>query len=196
MGRTRSDVARRKKSARELRMVKMAEMYHRGVMLKDIAKALKVTRFTIYRDLQELHHRWVERASTMIDRAKVQQLQRLAWTEEEMSEAWEKSKEPGIVEQEEVITGEEGGTRKSKRTVKYQVGDKGYVDTILKAVSERCKIMGMYAPVKLEGVERDGRTPLEIRAIFEGMSEKDREALRAPIREYRQRLNASLGLGD
>lgn len=196
MAKRKVDAARRRKSIKDARRAKVATLYHRGMMLKDIAVAVKASRTTVYEDIQDLHRQWVERAETEIEKAKVQQLQRLAWVEDEMSEAWEKSKEPGLTEFDETTSGEDGDTRKRRKTIQRQTGNPKYMDSILRCVSERCKIMGLYAPVKVESTDREGKAPEEIKRIFEGMSEKEREALRAPIREYRRRLNASLGPGN
>jgi hypothetical protein len=169
------DAARRRKSIKEARRAKVATLYHRGMMLKDIAIAVKAGRTTVYEDIQELHRQWVERADTEIDKAKIQQLQRLAWVEDEMSAEWEKSKQPGLTELDETTTGEDGDTRKHRRTVQHQTGNPKYMDSILKCVSERSKIMGLYAPVKVESTDREGKAPAEIKQIFEGMSEKGAE---------------------
>lgn len=72
-------------------------------------------------------------------------LEREAW------EAWEKSKEPGVIEKSESGTGAKGLIDKDITTTKHQIGDTAYLAQVQDAIKQRRAILGLDAPTKNTG---------------------------------------------
>jgi transcriptional regulator with XRE-family HTH domain len=144
---TRTQIASRRQQ--------VAEMYLRGLYQSDIAEKLGVDQSTISRDLSELRKEWLERSINHIDQKKAIELAKLDRLEVTYWEAWERSRENAEVETTEQIGKrgkDEGGIiperiRKTKR-VEGQSGNPAFLEGVLKCIVQRCKILGIEAPVK------------------------------------------------
>jgi len=187
VGRNKTALQRQRIGNRDQRRAEAARLYKEGWLVKDIAARLNVTRQTIHADLCELHGKWLRQAAACYSEAKVRVLLELDQIEDEANSAWEQSKEPAVTELTETIDGGEAGTAtRTRRTVQYKVGDAKYLHIMLKCIAQRCKILGLYVPVRTARAGDGGRTPPEIRAVFEPMSDEEREAMLGPIEKYRQ----------
>jgi hypothetical protein len=133
----------------------------------------------VAKDLKVLRKRWMDSALLNIDKAKAEELARIDALEIEYRMAWERELVPEgreITYEEEIEDVDEQGhqhdkkgdwthkktTVKTKTRVGPQNGPAWALQGMERCVEQRCKILGLNAPIKEEHTGKDG-TPL-----FEG----------------------------
>jgi hypothetical protein len=196
MGRNKTALQNQRIANRDQRRAEVAQLIKEGVPVNDIAARLNVTRQTIHADLCDLHAKWLRQAAASYSEAKVRALLQLHQIEDEAMSAWDRSTKPAITEMTETVDrGEAGNATKTRRTVQYKVGDAKYLDTILKCIAERYKILGLYADARTMPAGNGSRTPPQIRAMFDQLTDEEREAMKAPLQKYRQ-LTRRLGFDN
>jgi hypothetical protein len=136
---------------RERDRERVAELYLGGHTYREIAEILSSERdytlvhSTVLRDMKVVEEQWRERATKHLSDWKAQELARIDKVERAAWEAWERS-----IGQHEVCTEKSGGQYGPERQVKTEelAGDPRYLDKVAWCVSERCKILGLYAPAQ------------------------------------------------
>jgi hypothetical protein len=111
---------------REFDLGRIARWYRQGVTASEMADRIGVTRQQIGYDLREIRRRWVDAQIVNFHEAKAVELTRVDC----------------------MILRAEGFLARScpeSATVKKQ-----WADVLLKCVDQRCKILGLYAPTKVE----------------------------------------------
>lgn len=153
----------------QLRMNIVAELKAKGWSLRPIREevmkrmgletySIRTTALDVKRVLKEWRDERLENTDDMV----TEELAKIARTEREAWEAWEKSK-VDHTRQRETMTGRatNGGKMspvagvKSEESV-YACGDTRYLDIINKVSMERRKLLGLYAPEKQELTGKDG----------------------------------------
>jgi hypothetical protein len=96
----------------------------------------------VVRDLDIVHQQWKEKLAEDYDKKKAEELARVARIEQEMWEAWERSKGVEEVVTSTDTTSEMGTSHTDKKVTRKLLGDPRYMDTIRWCVDLRCKIFG------------------------------------------------------
>jgi predicted transcriptional regulator len=124
----------------------IANCYLQGWLQSRIAAHLEVTQPTVSRYLRQIHDDWLCAAQIDFDAAKAEQLARLDHLERTYWDAWERSKEQRESSIQEQIQGETSRLRAQIRK-DQDVGDARFLQGVERCIDQRCKILGLYAPV-------------------------------------------------
>jgi len=158
---------KRRAEEREADLVLEAERYLAGDTHAKIAayigerRSYKLTPQTVRLDIQELHQRWVLAQLIDFNAAMAKELVRIDRLEGAYWEGWERSirefvetKTTNVEDQfAEGRGGKEGEAyvrKKVEQTVRELVGESKFLDGVGKCIEQRCKILGLYAPEKVE----------------------------------------------
>jgi len=179
---------RRTRIERERDLRDVAQWYCEGLTQSEIAQALGLTQQQISYDIKALIARWQASAKALIDELKAQELLRINHLERVAWQCFEASKGPLEIRIERVQSaarlasrGKRGGrgsespaklipTFLETRTEPGGPGDMQWLRLVQWCISERCKILGLYAPAKVAPVMPDGDEP------YEPLSEASRQA--------------------
>jgi hypothetical protein len=188
----------RSEAQRDEDLEQTAAYYLAGKTQREIAQLIGVTQAQISYDLATIRKRWRESALVDFNEAKNRELERIDHLEREARDAWERSRQPAEVEitsSEQIPMGEgviEGGRigkifqqrLKAQRRKEGQVGDPRFLERIAWCISERCRILGLYA--------QDGstKTPIDIH-IHQAMVQVKAGLDRVPVAEL-ERLETEI----
>lgn len=126
-------------------------MYLKGSTQAEIAKAIGVSRVQITQDLKEVRAWWKDRTAFDLDEFKAEQLAKLDNLERELWQAWDESKKPTISSTvSDTTAGANPGRTRSRKEI-TSAGDPRFLAQIQDCIDQRCKILGLYAPTKLQG---------------------------------------------
>ena len=161
-------------------MVIVAELYKRGWTIRRITEEVRsrlgttCSTRTIWNDVQDLLKEWRETRIDDIDMRLQLELERIDDCVSELWEQWEKSKEDWIREHNKKVgvpvpadDGDgkgKGGDATEIVTVKREnmtenvvgLGNPAYIAEIRQQLSERRKLLGLYAATRTEVTGRDG----------------------------------------
>ena len=159
---------KKRRQIREGRLEVIAQLYKRGFTVRAI-KAELMKRFdlkalstaTIHRDIQALLNEWRESRLANIDDALQLELSRIDDIVKELWEQWEKSKEDytrtqrkrkGAPTKNNTANNEDGSIKTFSIEEQTQqvigLGNPAYIAEIRQQLSERRKLLGLYAPEK------------------------------------------------
>lgn len=159
---------KKRRQMKEGRLEVIAQLYKRGFTIRAI-KAELMKRFdlkalstaTIHRDIQTLISEWRESRLANIDDALQLELSRIDDIVKELWEQWEKSKEDytrtqrkrkGAPTKNNTANNEDGSIKTFSIEEKTQqvigLGNPAYIAEIRQQLSERRKLLGLYAPEK------------------------------------------------
>ena len=159
---------KKRRQIREGRLEVIAQLYKRGFTIRAI-KAELMKRFdlkalstaTIHRDIQALLNEWRESRLANIDDALQLELTRIDDIVKELWEQWEKSKEDytrtqrkrkGAPTKNNTTNNEDGSIKTYSIEEQTQqvlgLGNPAYIAEIRQQLSERRKLLGLYAPEK------------------------------------------------
>ncbi len=129
----------------EARRRRVMEMYLRGVTMRPIAKELGVAVSTVALDLKAVRDVWRDEMAEEYEVWKDRELERVDRVEAAAWQGWERSLQDAVKTTEK--TGGEGGAENTI-TAEGQAGDASFLNVIDKCIGQRCRILGLYAPVK------------------------------------------------
>lgn len=131
------------------RRQQVAARYLRGEYQSQIAYDLGLTQAQISLDLKAIRAEWLKSSLRDFDALKSEQLAKIDAAEAEAWAAWERSK---IVREITVTEATDGALPSRKATMRKeaQVGDPRFLERILKCVEQRCALLGLNAPQKLD----------------------------------------------
>lgn len=155
----------RSPSQKAKHLADIARLYLQGQSQCAIASQLKIDQSTVSRDLKELRSLWLNNAIRDFDEAKNLQLAKIDILEATYWEAWYRS-----LNVRESLTNESGESDAkgafTKTITKREVmlGNPAYLAGVERCIAERCKLLGLYAPIKTaadlaEQVIASGITP-------------------------------------
>lgn len=138
---------KRSEFEREQQLVEIQAMYLRGARQMDIAAEFNISQPQISRDLATIKARWRNTTTINLDEAKQKELIRIDELERTYWTAWERSLDEKVKTRTEKFSGDDGRGKASveKETL---LGVPAYLTGVQWCISERCKILGLYAPVK------------------------------------------------
>jgi hypothetical protein len=154
---------------REAHLLTVADMYLTGQPQTAIAEKVGVSRQMIGAYLKTLQARWQAAALEAIDTRKARELARLDRLEREYWLAWERSqKDAETIKQKQTGKGDAAKVQAEKQS-KGQAGDPRYLQGIMQCIEMRLKIVGGFAPTKVdltwkEALEQNG---LDASSAFE-----------------------------
>lgn len=137
---------KRTPTQREYDLDKIAALYLQGRRQVDIAEELNVTQQQISYDIKELHKRWRESSLIDLNEAKQRELARIDELERVYWQAWEASRG----EQQRSTATKTAATARAQITKIDSPGDPRFLAGVQWCIDQRCKIIGVYAPVKQE----------------------------------------------
>ena len=142
---------------REKDLVRIADLYCRGVYQADIAAQLGVTRHQVGYDLNDLRGRWLAASVEKIDQRKADELARLDNLERIAWAAWERSCLDAEINHVKTVRGKtnDDGAKLPpietlEKTTKGQVGDPRFLERVGWCINKRCELLGLDAPKKLD----------------------------------------------
>lgn len=165
---SRDNQYKKRRQIKEGRLEVIAQLYKRGFTIRAI-KAELMKRFdlkalstaTIHRDIQTLINEWRESRLANIDDALQLELTRIDDIVKELWEQWEKSKEDytrtqrkrkGAPAKNNTANSEDGSIKTFSIEEQTQqvigLGNPAYIAEIRQQLSERRKLLGLYAPEK------------------------------------------------
>jgi hypothetical protein len=126
-------------------------MYLRAEPQWKIAQHFGVHPGQISRDLRVLQKQWQEAALFDLDKVKGRELAKLDEIEHKAWLAWDRScKDAETMEVTGTSRGGKSKPDKVKKTTKGQAGESRFLAIILDCVKQRCEILGLEAPKKLD----------------------------------------------
>jgi predicted transcriptional regulator len=143
---------KRSKEQREADFTRLRDMYVRGWTQVRIGQELGISHAAVSNDLKELHRRWREETTLALDDYKRKELAKLDELEREYWQAWERSQSAQETKRQRKKTGDDGAESLQEMVSRAQCGDAQYLAGIIKCIEKRCKLLGLDAPVKTEGV--------------------------------------------
>ena len=162
-------MAEKKRSAfqREQDLERITSLYLRGLRQIDIATEIGLTQQQVSYDLKTIQTRWRTDTTINLDEAKQKELAKIDELEREYWQAWETSKGEKTKARQEI----NGKDKDGKPNVTKQVmekdqmlGNPAYLTGVQWCISERCKLLGIYAPAKQEVTGKNGE-PLQTEII-------------------------------
>ena len=161
------------------RREKVAELYLSGLSMMVIAKELKITDATVCTDLQALRSQWRTNANDSIAKLTQKELSSIDWVEMEATKAWDRSVglHKKTITKDGTSSGDKGGNyNETTEHAEELAGDPRFLDIINKCVDQRCKILGLIAPVKSTLSNPDGSPLLTgVKVIEVGRTAKGTE---------------------
>lgn len=140
---------KRKKLQRESDLAIIAELYLQGWQQSDIAARIGITQPQVSYDLKVIQKRWREDTAINMDEARNRELTRIDMLEREYWDAWARSKEEKTKTRQEAKGKDESGRPIVTRLTgekEQMIGNPQYLAGVQWCISERCKLLGIYAP--------------------------------------------------
>lgn len=165
---------RRTQVQREADLVIISELYLKGKSTRAIAGHLGLSQSQIMYDIKDILARWEEKAIRNIDALKNQELARINMLEREYWEGWERSQADKVVTSKatkrkaaELGDGRDDDGEPTEivdpgsievtdtEQITGNVGNPAFLAGVQWCISERCKLLGIYAPTKSEQITRN-----------------------------------------
>ena len=137
----------------EVQRAEIEARYCQGELQHKIAESLGLSRQQVGYDLAVIHRRWVQKNQDDIDKRKFEDLAKVDHLEATYWEAWESSKKES------------------------STGNPTFLSGVASCISERCKILGHYAPMKLS-MTMEEKKRIVIEEIIIGLGPAQQEQLR------------------
>lgn len=155
-------MARPKRGKFEIKKTRnqIVELYIQGKYQSEIGEMLSLSQPQISYDLKLIQKEWAKKTTFNLDEYKKKELARIDLIEREAWIEWDRSKK-----EIESRTTKAMGVKKDKKgklsssaidnTNKTQgrIGDSKFLEVVLKCIERRCKLLGIDAPAKVEGLE-------------------------------------------
>lgn len=151
---------KRTQTQREYDLEVITSLYLRGNTQQSIAEKIGVSREQIKYDLQTVQKRWQEKTTINLDAAKQKELTRIDELEREYWQAWEDSKGEKTKQRQESDgkKDRDGKPNVTKAIMEkdQMLGNPAFLTGVQWCISERCKLLGIYAPARQEHTGKDG----------------------------------------
>jgi hypothetical protein len=155
--------AKRNALQRAADQLRIAELYVKGLSMREIAAQTGLSLNIVWRDVRAIHAAWIAAASAKLDEALARELAHIDRVEMEAWQGWDRSCRPHTVETiKEVSTIEEGAskrtkTRREKRTTREdRDGDPRFLIIVNDCVAKRLTILERLHPANDHGSKGGG----------------------------------------
>lgn len=126
--------------------VEVARLYLQGYTQLQIADKLEIDQSTVCRDLQVIKRQWRQEALGHANELIQAELERLRLIEQQAWDAWNHSRQNTIgATVHEQLQEALGGNVATRSRTDSKVGENSYLETILKVIQQRVKILGLDA---------------------------------------------------
>ena len=169
---------KRTPTEREYDLRRITDMYLQGKTQAEIGETLGLSQPQISYDLAEIRSRWRTDTTINLDEAKQKELARIDTLERTYWEAWERTLEEKTKTRTEQSTSGKGdkdsGGKTAKATIEKEtlLGNPAYLSGVQWCISERCKILGIYAPAKVAPTTPDGKESYPVAIVPTGFLDK------------------------
>lgn len=167
---------KRSKFERERDLERTAELYLKQKTQDEIADIIGVARSQIAYDIEVIKRRWRESSNIKVDQAQKEKLDELALLKREHYIAWANSYGEHTKTRTEQSThsggkkdkdgNEKSGALKAVIEKETLLGNPAYLNGILSAIQEECRILGLYAPSKVASTTPDGKESAPQQVVF------------------------------
>lgn len=148
---------------RESDLVRTSELYLQGKTQAYIAKEMGVSVAQISKDIATIVSRWQKQSIENIEQQRTVQLEKINRIEAEMWTAWENSK-TGTTDTTKARSQRGQNTNNRVEVLeKSSHGDISYMNIITWCITERNKILGIYAPKKIAETDVKGNDKVSVR---------------------------------
>lgn len=127
-------------------------LYLQGWSQMKIAEMLNVSQRCISGDLKAVQLAWLDSSLRNFDALRAEQLAKIDKIEFEYWQAWERSKEQSVRK----MTEQKDETKRAQVTVEDSYGDPRFMQGAERCIMQRCKLLGLDAPVKIAQTDADG----------------------------------------
>lgn len=141
--------------------VRVARWYLTGKTISWISEQLNIPTHTVNADLTKIREAWAISAVMDYNAYVGVQLARIDVIEQENWEQWQASKEEYLQTRTGAEVGAAGTKQTSQITKRRGKGDTAYMTVIQWCVTERNKMLGLYAPAKIAQTTPDGMKPYD-----------------------------------
>jgi len=163
--RTKRATPKRSAAQREYDLTELAGLYLQGKTQQQIAEHFSTNRpyslstYAIGHDIQILHQRWIETQLLNMDEAKARELSRIDKLEMAYWDGWDRSlKTQETFEAEKVEDTQPGAKGTTQKFIKERshkkevtmVGEPRFLDGVARCIEQRCRILGIHEPQKIE----------------------------------------------
>ncbi len=138
--------------------VEVAKLYLQGYTQLQIADKLEIDQSTVCRDLQVVKRQWQQQALGHANELIQAELERLRLIEQQAWEAWNHSRQNTIgATVHEQLQEALGGNVATRSRTDSKVGENSYLETILRVIQQRVKILGLDAnnQMKADNIVRE-----------------------------------------
>lgn len=138
----------------------IAGLYLRGHSIRQIVDAVnnqserQTSIRTVHNDIQTLLAEYKEQRIVELEDAQRVELARINEVEKTAWDAWERSKQRET-QTDKSVTGDKARTE-SGTTKEETPGDPRFLQLIMTCIEKRCKILGLDAPITIQGTGTDG----------------------------------------
>lgn len=145
-------MAMRDKLTRAADRTRVAELYCTGASFRAIAGATGLAVTTVRRDVDAVLKDWQAEQQVYMDKAVTAELAKLNKAEAAAWAGWERSCQDVVEKVKEVRPDDEGGMGAGKlvERTRGQAGDASFLNTIMRIIDRRCRLLGLDAPAKTE----------------------------------------------
>lgn len=160
------------KFEREAHLHKVQSLYLQGKFQAEIAQETGVSQPQISYDLATIQRRWRQDTAINLDEAKLKELSRIDVLERTYWDAWENSLSERTRSRVEKTGVDAEGNPRGKSSIEREMllGVPAYLTGVQWCISERCKLLGLYAPTKQDvnlNVDVTKLSEAELQAIIE-----------------------------
>jgi phage terminase large subunit len=145
---TKKTVRKKTPKQRDLRVI--SRMYLQGMTQGDIATELKISQPTVSREIKKLVEEWKVERVYDINEAKQRELAKIDNLELEYWEAWKRSQQDAVMRMKKAIQSDGTTKQEVSERIEGQVGDARFLNGVMDCIKQRCNILGVEAPDKLQ----------------------------------------------
>ena len=159
----------------------IASLYLQGKTQQAIAERLDLSRQQIGYDLKAIQRRWREDTARDLDTDKSRELAKIDELERTYWQAWEDSLEQVTTETSSLVNSAKDSRNRATIRREDKQGNPGYLRGVMDCIQQRCKLLGLDAPTKLEH-SGPGGEPIrpDVTVIVDALANPDtRDALDA-----------------
>jgi len=140
----------RSKAQKESDLIKISELYLKGYSQREIASRVGVSVALVNLELKTVRELWKQSAIRNFDEAKAQELAKIDALEKTYWDAWVKSGGVHKSSTKEKAETDKGTFKKISIKTEKLTGTPAYLAGVERCIEQRCKLLGLYLPQKVE----------------------------------------------